>query len=234
MNIDKETKRIVAIVQARMGSTRLPNKMMLHLHGYPVIEWVRSRVRQASLLDAVVFALPDSEQNLVLTDYLRAKDEFVFLGSENDVLDRFYQAASEYNATHIVRICADNPLICPEVIDDLISFFSANECDYAYNHIPLNNRYPDGLGAEIITWQLLARMNNDATTETQRENIMNFIWDNNGVFHIRTFDPFNADVAVPSLKLDLDTYEDYRKLLGKPLNINMNAEQIVALFGDES
>ena len=218
--------KVVAIVQARMGSSRLPNKMLLYLHGYPVCEWVYRRVSRAKKIDELIFAIPDNSQNDILGNYLEKVGVNVFRGSEFDLVDRYYQAAKLTNADHIVRICADNPLICSSEIDRLIEFFKHENCDYAYNHIPRKNNYPDGLGAEISSIKLLKELHQKELSMDDREHVYNFILKNHTKYSIRTFDP-PKNIAYPKLKLDLDTMSDYCRLLEKDYKIEMTAEEII-------
>jgi len=221
--------KVAAIIQARMGSIRLPEKMMLDLHGYPVVEWVSRRVSVAEKLDCIIFALPDSEGDDELARYLSGIGATVFRGSENDVLNRFYEAAIYYDVETIVRICADNPFVSASEIDHLVTFFNEHieNYDYAYNHIPRNNLYPDGIGAEITSFRVLETLHNSAEKEEHREHIFNYIWDNQDLFSIGTFNPENRLIAHPELKLDLDTVEDYKKLLRLNVNPNMTAQEII-------
>ena len=221
-------KNIVAVVQARMGASRLPNKMMLWLHGMPVAEWVYRRVSSATQLDQVVFALPDTPADQVLADFLTARGAAVFQGSEQDVLGRFYAAASRYDADVVVRVCADNPFVSGSEIDRLIGFFQDGDYDYAYNHIPRNNRYPDGLGAEIASMEILRRLHQEATEPSHREHLFNYLWDHPELFRIATCDPLDQSLAHPHLKLDLDTLDDYAKLLQLQVRPEMTAGEIVA------
>lgn len=221
---------IVAIVQARMGSKRLPNKMMLYLNGFPIIEWVYQRVNKSKKLDQVIFAVPDTLKDHLLASYILKCGGQVFRGSENDVVDRFYQAAKISQATHIVRICADNPFICPEAIDELIYFYQENPCDYAYNHIPKNNCYPDGIGAEIVSFELLEKIAQKASKTQQREHVFNYIWDNEQHFKIKTFDPPDDQIRLPKIKLDIDSYQDYENLLSKPIKIHMETTDLLTYF----
>jgi len=216
----------IAIVQARMGASRLPNKMLLYLHGYPVVEWIYRRVTEASGIDHVVFAIPDTKQDDVLAWYLELIGADLFRGSETNLVDRFYQAAKQYQTSNVIRICADNPLICASEIDRLIDFYISNPCDYAYNHIPKNNRYPDGLGAEICSMNLLQEIHNQATQPAHREHLFNYIWDHLTQYKISTFEP-PLELAHPQLKLDLDTAEDYKNMMEKPYRITMSASDIV-------
>ncbi len=209
-----------------MGASRLPNKMLLHLHGYPIGEWVFRRVQQAEKIDQIIFALPNTEDNDVLAWYLQSIGANLFRGSETDLVERYYLAAQQAGADQIVRVCADNPLICASEIDRLIHFFENESCDYAYNHLPRENRYPDGLGAEICSIQLLEDIYQNAKTPKHREHLFNTIWDNRINYTIKTFDPAE-EIAHPELKLDLDTMDDYQRLLEKPYRIDMSAIDIV-------
>jgi spore coat polysaccharide biosynthesis protein SpsF len=218
--------KTVAIIQARMGASRLPNKMLLHLHGYPICEWVSRRVQRAEIVDQVVFALPNTEKDDVLAGYLKLIGVGLFRGSEMDLVERYYRAAKQVGADQIVRICADNPLVCASEIDRLGDFFKHESCDYAYNHIPRENRYPDGLGAEICSIQLLEEIHEKATSLEHREHLFNYIWDNRTDYAIKKFDPPD-EIAHPELKLDIDTKDDYQRLLEKPYRIDMGATEIV-------
>jgi len=162
--------KTIAIIQARLGSTRLPNKMLLSLHGKPIIEWVIKRVKKSKLLDDIIVAIPNTKKDDVLEFYLKRLDVKVFRGSETNVLNRFYEAVKNDNVKNIVRVCADNPLICGEEIDNLIKFYLENKCDYAYNHIPKNNLYPDGLGAEIVSFELLNWLNKNVKKRKHKEH----------------------------------------------------------------
>lgn len=234
MEHEEKKRVVVGIVQARMGASRLPNKMMLHLHGYPVIEWVYRRCSKASALDALVFALPDTARDDLLASYLEGLGANIYRGSENDVLGRFHGAALAYGATHVVRICADNPLVSPVQIDELVSFYSSVTCDYAYNHIPLGNLYPDGLGAEMTSFELIDSLNGTATAPSQREHLFNFIWDHPGCYTIKTFDPSDRVLQRPDLKLDIDTLDDYRFFLAHSMWPEMSDRDIVCEFGERA
>ncbi len=225
--------KTVAIIQARLGSTRLPYKMMLSLHGKPLIEWVIKRVQKSKKLDDIVVAIPISQENDILENYINKLGIKVFRGSESNVLDRFYKAVKDTDFTHIVRVCADNPLIYGNEIDNLIEFYADNSCDYAYNHIPKDNLYPDGLGAEIISFELLKFLNENAVLQHHKEHCLSYIWDNKEKFTIKTFDPPNKKLYRADVKLDVDTFDDYYKLAMKNFDINTSSEELIKLFGEE-
>lgn len=193
-----------------MGSSRFPGKMLTPLHGTPLIDWVVQRARKALEIDDLIVAIPDSQPDNALENHLRDIDTKVFRGSENDVLARFHQTAVEWEASHVVRICGDNPLVCPNAIDELVRFFFKHDPtpDYAYNHVPHENSWPDGLGAEICTMQALSQIHQEADHPEHREHIFNYLRKKPERFRIKTFDPTDTRLARPELKLDVDHPQD--------------------------
>ncbi len=222
--------KTVAVIQARIGSTRLPYKMMLSLHGKPLIEWVITRVKKSKLLDKIIVAVPESEDNDVLSKYIQEMNIEVFRGDESNVLNRFYQSVKNENTKYVVRICADNPLIDGNEIDNLITFYKNNSCDYAYNNIPKNNLYPDGLGAEIISFKLLKYLNKIVKSQHHKEHSLSYIHDNKDKFVIKTFNPRNHKLHYPQLRFDVDTFLDYYKLCMKDFDMNISSQDLIKLF----
>lgn len=219
--------KIVAIVQARLGSSRLPMKTLLCLRDLPVIDWIVQRLSHSRRLHGTMVAVPDTPLDQVLREHLQRRNVPCIVGSENDVLSRFCLAARAADADVVVRVCADNPLIWGEAVDRLVDFYDASDCDYAYNHIPRNNLWPDGLGAEIISRELLEKLDAAATQTSQREHCLNYIWDNADFFRIATFDPEETWLRRPDLKLDMDRPEDFRRLALMPLHPDMDARALV-------
>jgi spore coat polysaccharide biosynthesis protein SpsF len=121
--------RIVAIVQARMGSSRFPGKMLATLGNISILEWVFQRLSRATYLDEIVLATSIDKENDVLENIANRCGVRVFRGSESDVLGRFVSAADHAKATNIVRVCADNPFIDPIEVDRLVNFFKHKTCD---------------------------------------------------------------------------------------------------------
>ena len=222
------SEKTVAIVQARMNSNRLSNKMMLSLHGYPLVEWVFKRLSKSKMIDKIVFAIPDTKEDDLLYNFLLSKKISVVRGEEDNLVSRYYKAAKIENATHIVRVCADNPLISASEVDRLVRYFCKNSFDYVYNHIPYMNDWPNGLGAEIVPLRVLDLIHSKKLSSSQKEHVFNYIWDNKSTFNIGTFPPPKY-LSYPKLKLDIDTFEDYRNLLSIPLKPNMSAKKIVEL-----
>lgn len=217
----------VAIIQARMGASRFPNKMMLSFNGLPIVGWVLKRVRRARQVDKIVFAVPNTLIDDVLAEYLEGEGASVFRGSELDVLGRYFAAASEYGADTVVRICADNPLICGTEVDRIITFFAEGNYDYAYNHVPIGNRYPDGLGAEVTSFSVLEILNQEAILPEHREHVFRYLWQHSDRFRVGTCDPEDEALAHPELKLDIDTIDDYRRLLRLKVHPDSSSIEIV-------
>ena len=188
------------------------------------------RLSTSRLLDNIIVATPDTPMDAVLREHLRSRNIDTMSGSENDVLSRFCDAARLTGADTVVRVCADNPLIWGEAVDRLLLFYAVTHCDYAYNHIPRNNLWPDGLGAEVLSAELLFDLERKAETPSQREHCLNYIWDNAGQFRIATFDPDEAVLRRPDIKLDIDTPQDFARLALAPLRIDMRADEVVQIM----
>lgn len=146
--------KIVALVQARMGSTRLPNKVMKPIGGIPMIELLLSRLARSEEIDQIVVATSVDERNLVLADHVRKLGYACEQGSENDVLERFFKAAQEHQADVVIRITGDCPLVDPELVDDVIRRYKNADVDYFSNIAPPT--YPDGLDIEVFSFAALA------------------------------------------------------------------------------
>lgn len=220
--------KTVAMVQARLGSNRLPMKSLICLRGVPLIDWVLRRVARAELVDQVVAAIPDTPLDRVLAEHLERQGVVVFRGAENDVLARFCAAGRAFGAEQVVRVCADNPLIWGEAIDALLRFHVRGGYDYSYNHIPRNNLWPDGLGAETLSFALLEHLERLATAPAHREHCLSYIWDHAESFRIGTFDPEDPLLHRPELKLDIDTRDDYCRLALLPIHPDMTPRELIA------
>jgi glutamate-1-semialdehyde 2,1-aminomutase len=165
--------KIVAIVQARMGSTRFPNKVMRPICGTPMIGLLLERLGRSRRLDQIVLATSDDPRNDPLDAYVRELGIAVFRGSENDVLDRYCGAAREAGADVIVRVTGDCPLVDPVIVDAVITRLLESGADYASNVIRLT--YPDGLDVEVITRAALEKAWQQATAARDREHVTPFV-----------------------------------------------------------
>ncbi|MNR75300.1 3-deoxy-manno-octulosonate cytidylyltransferase [compost metagenome] len=165
--------KTIAIIQARMGSSRLPGKVMADIGGQPMIHRVVSRAQQAKRLDAVLVATSDHPSDRGLAEYCRQLGIACFQGSEHDVLDRYYQAALASEADVIVRLTADCPLLDPHVIDQVVASFHEGGADYVSNTLTCS--YPDGLDTEVFHHDALAQAWKEATLTSEREHVTPFI-----------------------------------------------------------
>jgi len=167
------TVKTVAIVQARMGSNRFPNKVMQPICGTPMIGLLLERLSRARHVDQIVLATSSDPRNEPLAQYVRRLGFEVYRGSEDDVLDRYYQAAKMTRADVVVRITGDCPLIDPELVDAVIDKFMEEEVDYASNTMPPT--YPDGLDVEVFTFKALETAWNQAKDPLHREHVTSYI-----------------------------------------------------------
>ncbi len=164
---------IVAIVQARMGSSRLPGKTIADVAGRPLLLHVVERVKRARLVEKVVVATTDRAGDDPIATLCQQKGIQYFRGSEDDVLDRFYQTARASAADIVVRITADCPLIDPAVIDKVIIRFQVGDCDYVSN--TLRYTYPDGLDTEVFSFAALERAWRQAKKPSEREHVTPYL-----------------------------------------------------------
>jgi spore coat polysaccharide biosynthesis protein SpsF len=195
--------RVVAIIQARTGSTRLPRKVLKKIGGVTMLNRVVSRVRRASLVNEVIVATTTEPEDAAIVAECERMAAPVFRGSETDVLDRYYQAATNSSAEAVVRITSDCPLIDPMLIDGLIRAFSDASSDYASN--VLTHTYPRGLDAEIMSMESLRRAWHEATEHYQRVHVTPYIYQRPDLFKLLSL---SADADYSDHRWTVDTAED--------------------------
>ena len=165
--------KVVAIIQARMGSTRLPNKVMMEINHIPIIELLINRLSNSKRINQIVLATSDNENNIPLVRHVKSLGYEVFAGSEGDVLGRYYHAAKSYKADVVVRITGDCPLIDSIIVDEVIDGFVDSNSDYASNREPPT--YPDGLDVEVVSIEVLQDAHKKAKENFQREHVTPYI-----------------------------------------------------------
>ena len=211
--------------------------MMLQIAGEPLLKLIFDRLRRSKEVDKMILATSVNDENDALEKLARKESIECYRGSEDDVLDRFYQVAQrEKDFIFIVRVCSDNPLIDPLEVDRLVRFHQRGKYDYSFNHIPRwDNGYPDGVGAEILSRDMLKYIWEKADQAHQREHCFNYIWDNMSRFNIGMLRAPKS-IRRPDIKLDVDTWEDLafiRNLL-EPLTYNqivhLNTMEIIKNF----
>lgn len=177
---------VVAIIQARMGATRLPGKTMMSIVGKPMLWHIIQRVREAKLIDRIVVATTTAEidkQILQLADELGVES---YAGSQNDVLDRFYQVAKLFGANVIVRVTADDPFKDPLTIDEAVRFFLENKDHVDYVSNTIEPTFPEGLDIEVFSFDALEKAWKEAKKASEREHVTSYMWT-----HLDKFRPAN-------------------------------------------
>lgn len=165
--------KVIAIVQARMGSTRLPKKVMKPIGGIPMIELLLQRLAKSTSLDQIVLATSTAPLDKQLSSYVQALGFEVFEGSETDVLDRFYRAALRFKGDVIVRITGDCPLIDPNIVDQAVNEFLSTNVDYLSNTILPT--FPDGLDVEVFSFDALEKAAFNARRVSDREHVTPYL-----------------------------------------------------------
>lgn len=197
--------KTVAIIQARMGSTRLPGKVLRSLAGDSVLAHVISRVRLARRLDAVWVATSDTPSDTPIVEEASRLGVGCFRGSEEDVLSRFAGAAQAAAAEVVVRVTADCPLFDGELLEAMLErFFDPPPVDYLSN--VLERSYPRGLDAEIFTAEALREADRKAYSAHEREHVTPYLYQNAGRFRLRSFR--GAD-DLSQYRWTLDTRDDW-------------------------
>jgi len=231
----------IAIVQARMASSRLPGKVLKPIAGRPMLEWVVARARRARRVDAVVVATTREASDDPVAAWCARAGIPCYRGHPLDVLDRYYQAAMAYDAEVVVRLTADCPLLDPALLDDLLARFAAHPLDFAANRLPppWGRSFPIGLDAEVMTLPALRRAWEEAAEPHQREHVTPFFYDDAPVeplrfqaegprwrtavtprgFHIALL---HAEADWGALRWTVDTPEDLRLV-----------QSVVARLGEE-
>ena len=166
-------KKICVILQARTGSKRLPNKVILDLEGRPLIIFLTERLKRSSFVDEIILATTNKERDNKLFDLFQNNGMKVVRGSENDVLSRFSDVINTSNSDFFLRITGDCPLIDPEIIDNVIENFINNDVDYASNIDPPT--FPDGLDVEIFTRDALIQANKFCKDIKDREHVTPYL-----------------------------------------------------------
>jgi glutamate-1-semialdehyde 2,1-aminomutase len=195
--------KVLAIIQARYNSTRFPGKVVKKIYNKTVLEILIKRLSRSKYISKIIVACSKNPNDKAIINICKKLGVNYFVGSEADVLDRFYKAAKKYKGENIVRITADCPLSDPKIIDDVIINFFSNHADYASNTNP--STFPDGFDVEIFKFGVLKEAYVKAKKSLEREHVTTFIIKN------KKFKKFNLrnSIDYSSLRLTLDEKEDF-------------------------
>lgn len=209
---------IAAIIQVRMGSTRLPGKTLAKIEDKPLLWHIIERVKHAKKIDKIIIATTNLNEDKKIVAFAEKMGIVCFTGNENDVLDRFYQAAKKHGADIIVRITADDPFKDPNIIDDFLGYLKNNrQLDYVSNTI--KPTYPEGLDIEVFSFATLQKAWKEAKKSFEREHVTPYIWQNPKKFSIKNMS-FKKDFS--HLRWTIDYPQDlqfareiYKRLYAK-------------------
>ena len=224
------TAKILAILQARMSSRRLPGKVLKPILGEPMLARQIERIRRAKTIDRLVVATSNDRSDDPIADLCARFGVDCFRGSLADVLDRFCMAANRYSPEQVVRLTGDCPLIDSAVIDAVVRFHLAGGYDYSSNTI--HPTFPDGLDVEICRYACLVEAGSEATTPFQREHVTPFFYRQPGRYRLGDF---RRSPDLSGLRWTVDNPEDYEVVCRVyaalyPSNPNFALDDILALF----
>lgn len=223
------------IAQARVGSTRLPGKILLELppgSGITAFEQVMSRLKRSKSADAVITATTTKKSDDAVASLSERLGIKAFRGSESDVLSRYYECAKEHDLDIIVRISSDCPCIDPAIVDDVIATRKASKADYASN--TMKRTFPRGMDVEVFTLKALEEACREARQPYEREHVTPYIYEHGSRFRCVNYDA-PVGMSAPDIRVTLDTAEDYALLsevFGRlyPANKFFGLKEIRGLF----
>ncbi len=195
--------KVVCIIQARMGSSRLPGKVLMDIAGAPMLARVVTRVRRAAALDEVVVATTENDEDQALVDFCAGAGVSCWRGDETDVLSRYLGAARAFGAGAVVRVTSDCPLIEPRLIDRVVGLLQGGGCDYAST--TLQRTYPRGLDVEAFTMASFERLAGEAREEYERVHVTPRYYRNPDLFRLSGIE---AERDYSDLRWTVDTPED--------------------------
>lgn len=194
------------IIQARMGSERLPGKILRPIGDKTILEHIIFRLTGLKNLATVVVATSEEHRDDVVAQFCGERKINCFRGSEQNVLERYYLCARQYGFGEIVRLTADNPFVDIEEIDNLIDFFRKEKLDYAHSF----NSLPCGVGAEIFTYVALEKDYKEASMPHHYEHVNEYMLENPDLFKTAVLNVEETKNR-PDIRLTVDTQEDYER-----------------------
>ena len=201
--------KTILISQSRTGSTRLPGKVLKEINGKSLLEIHLNRLKKCSKISEIIVATTINDEDVIIHDRSLELGFSSFRGSENDVLDRFYQSVKDKNADWIVRVTSDCPLIDPVLVDKIVTFVQENNCDYGSNVLVEN--YPDGQDVEVFKFSALKIAWENAILNSEREHVTPYIRNNSDFNNRSLFKAINfpCDSDFSKIRMTLDEQRDF-------------------------
>jgi len=229
--------KIAAIIETRMGSSRLPGKSTMTILNKPMLELLLERVLRSKLLDEIIVATTNNQKDNEIERISDKTKVFCFRGSEDDVLGRVLNAAKSRNVDVIVELWGDNPLMDPKIIDDLIQFYVDNNFDCVGTTLPnFPKTYPLGISSIIFSTKILDEIEKITKNPDDRENVSNYIYEHVEKYTVAPL-PCPIELNFPEISLTVDQIEDF-ELIKKifeslyPINNTFNTYDVIKFLNE--
>lgn len=222
--------KIVLIIQARLGSTRLPKKVLSEIEGMPMLSFQHERLKQSNLIDKLVIATTENSLDDDIVKLCVKENILYFRGSEKNVLKRFYDAATYFQASHIVRCNADCPLIDPVIVDLTIKEYLDKLPKYDYASTILDQTYPLGMHVEVFSYKTLTKVFQEADQQEDLEHVTPYIYNNSSKFNllsIKNSQNLSKYRWTVDYGKDLSFVRNIVKILGLKNALKMNTSELV-------
>ncbi|MCR4673571.1 MAG: glycosyltransferase family protein [Lachnospiraceae bacterium] len=223
--------KVNAIIQARCGSSRFPEKVFADINGKPLIWHVVNRLSFAKTVDDVIVATTTSPKDDKLEEWCKKEGRHCFRGNEDDVLNRYYMASKAYPSDVVVRITADDPFKEPKVIDAVVQKLLDEKKDLVTNNFPPS--FPEGLDCEAFTFDVLEKMEKEAKDPFEREHVTQYVYRNTDMFQIGNV---TSQIPLSHFRWTIDTVDDYEMVKAiyknrkKDANGNLLMDEILAIL----
>ena len=216
--------RAAAIIQARMGSTRLPEKVLMPVLGKPLLAWMLDRVSLSKTIDEIIVATSTDDCDDVIEDFVVSYGYKVFRGSQNDVLDRYYQAAKSLSIKPdiIIRLTGDCPALDPSIVDLLVSEYDIQKLDFISNTEPLPSTWPDGMDVAIMSFKALKKAWQIAKKPSEREHVTFIFYNEEQIFKSKRVE---CSTDLSNYRLTIDYPEDFEVLENLITHFSENTEK---------
>jgi spore coat polysaccharide biosynthesis protein SpsF len=227
--------KVAAIIQARMGSTRLPGKVLKKVLGKTLLEYQIERVKRAKTIDEIIIATTTKESDAPIVQLCQQLSIPYYRGSEEDVLSRYYEAATEFGVDVVVRLTSDCPIIDPNVIDKVVEHYLENKDQYDYVSNTLTRTYPRGLDTEVMSYEVLKRAYEEAKELMYREHVTAYIYHHPDQFRLCNV---SNEKDESKHRWTVDTEEDFlliKNILETlyPINPLFTLEDVIQILRDK-
>jgi len=231
-----KNQKVGVIIQARMGSTRLPGKVLRELdENETVLDILIKRLKLSKLVDKIIVATTPAKENKLIIQKVKNHNVSYIIGSEENVLERYSKAAKKFNIDIIIRITSDCPFIDPKILDDMVIFYKKNQYDYIRN-VDKTTNFPRGFEIEIFSNNILEKVLSLAKTKPEKEHVTYFIYSHPEMFSLYSYN-IETLKKFENLRLTIDEEADlkmcqqvYKKLKEKQKSIDFSIFDIIEII----